>query len=186
MYIYLFDHKGSLTGPVEMQPIPGLGVQLPSNAVGLDDELAAPDHGYAWALVAGNPVQLVDHRGLIYHTDTGKSVEWESLGDLPEGYTVKPWPGAFYIWEAGVWQLDQAAQTAAVAAKVLLDRDEKMREATLRIAPLQDARDLSVATVVEEAALLSWKQYRIDLSRIEQQPGYPLTIDWPLSPGSAN
>ena len=58
-------------------------------------------------------------------------------------------------------------------------RDSKLAIATARIAPLQDAVDLGVATPDEEAALLAWKRYRVDLNRldlagqIEQWPSPP-------------
>ena len=61
-------------------------------------------------------------------------------------------------------------------------RDELLRTAALRVAPLQDAVDIGNATEVESARLLQWKSYRIDLMRIEQQEGFPAGIDWPLSP----
>lgn len=71
---------------------------------------------------------------------------------------------------------------ASAASDVNARRDELLGIAALRIAPLQDAADLSKATDAEAAQLLSWKQYRVDLSRIEQQAGFPTVIDWPESP----
>ncbi|VVO63593.1 hypothetical protein PS870_00922 [Pseudomonas fluorescens] len=50
------------------------------------------------------------------------------------------------------------------------------------IAPLQDAIDLGEATEDEIARLKQWKQYRIALSRVVGQPGYPQAIEWPISP----
>lgn len=61
-------------------------------------------------------------------------------------------------------------------------RDELLAVAALRIAPLQDAADLGSATDAEAALLLSWKQYRVELNRIEQQAGFPTVIEWPESP----
>jgi len=54
-----------------------------------------------------------------------------------------------------------------------------------RMGPLQDAVDIARATDDEVARLMLWKGYRVDLSRIEQQEGFPLDIDWPLSPDEA-
>jgi hypothetical protein len=71
-----------------------------------------------------------------------------------------------------------------LAATVQAKRDQLMQRATLRISPLQDAKDLGVATEQEEADLLSWKQYRIALNRISQQPGYPQEVAWPTEPGA--
>ncbi|OLU22536.1 hypothetical protein BVH03_24975 [Pseudomonas sp. PA15(2017)] len=59
-----------------------------------------------------------------------------------------------------------------------------LQVATQAIAPLQDAVDLGEATEAEQAALLAWKRYRIALNRIEQQEGYPHSIEWPASPAA--
>ncbi|WP_010226171.1 tail fiber assembly protein [Pseudomonas donghuensis] len=50
------------------------------------------------------------------------------------------------------------------------------------IAPLQDAVDVEEATEDEAAALNAWKKYRVALSRVPDQPGYPTVIDWPTTP----
>ncbi|MFB1630149.1 tail fiber assembly protein [Pseudomonas sp. AP-1] len=50
------------------------------------------------------------------------------------------------------------------------------------IAPLQDASDVGEATAEEEAMLAAWKKYRIDLSRVPKQPGYPAEVEWPAPP----
>lgn len=68
------------------------------------------------------------------------------------------------------------------AADVMVQRDALLAVATVRIAPLQDAVDLDEATPAEVAALKAWKQYRVLLSRIEQQPGFPAAVDWPKAP----
>ncbi|MBS9429108.1 tail fiber assembly protein [Photorhabdus akhurstii] len=53
-------------------------------------------------------------------------------------------------------------------------------EASQKIAPLQDAVDLEIATKEEDAALLVWKKYRVMLNRIDisQAPD----IEWPEQP----
>ncbi|WP_282444060.1 phage tail assembly chaperone [Pseudomonas faucium] len=33
--------------------------------------------------------------------------------------------------------------------------------------------------------MLAWMNYRVDLSRIEQQPGFPEDVEWPPSPDDA-
>lgn len=181
--IYLIVAGGALDGPITLVEVPGIGCQIPDNAIELEQELTAPPEGFAWALVNGLPGLLADHRGTVYSTANGAAQTFDALGELLEGLTLEPPPGQFYVWNAGAWQLDAAAQEVAAAAQALLSRDEKLRMATVRIAPLQDAHDLGESTAGEEAALLSWKRYRIALSRIEQHPGYPMTIEWPAPPG---
>lgn len=59
----------------------------------------------------------------------------------------------------------------------------QLREiADYHIAPLQDAVDLEEATEEEAVALKAWKKYRIALSRVHDQEGYPTSIDWPQQP----
>jgi hypothetical protein len=71
---------------------------------------------------------------------------------------------------------------APTADEVLAQRDALLAVAALRIAPLQDAVDLDVETGDEVAALTEWKQYRVDLNRIELQAGFPDAIEWPVAP----
>ncbi len=68
------------------------------------------------------------------------------------------------------------------AEMALHQRDALMNEATLKIAPLQDAVELDIATATEKKNLNTWKLYRVALNRIEQQPGFPTQIDWPKAP----
>lgn len=58
-------------------------------------------------------------------------------------------------------------------------RDELLREAALRIEPLQDAVDLEVATEAEALRLKSWKTYRVALVRCDLAA---LPILWPTKP----
>lgn len=184
MNIYLIDQAGSLNGPVILDVVPGLGIQLPSNAVELPELLPEPEADMAWALQGDQPALMVDRRGTVYRKDTGEPVAWSVLGEVPAEYTANPRPGLNYIWEGDAWVLDAAAEETSTRIKVLEARDGRLREAALRIAPLQYAHDLGKSTEQEEAALLAWKLYSVDLSRLEQQAGYPAVIDWPVVPGS--
>lgn len=64
----------------------------------------------------------------------------------------------------------------------LAERDLRLSLAAIRIAPLQDAVDLGESTPEEEAALLAWKRYRVQLNRVDQQVGFPQEIEWPKQP----
>lgn len=61
-------------------------------------------------------------------------------------------------------------------------RDSLLAMAGLRIAPLQDKVDLSKAPPEDIESLIAWKQYRIDVNGVDDQEGYPGTIEWPDSP----
>ena len=180
--IYLIGLGGVLAGPVMLPVVPGIGVQMPDDAIELGQELAAPAEGFVWALVDGAAVQLADHRGTVYSTASGEAQQFVALGELPEGLTIEPPPGQFYVWGAGAWQLDEQAQESAQAFKTTAERDGRMGVAQLRIAPLQYAVNLDMATEQEQSALLAWMRYSVELNRINQQPGYPLTVEWPVSP----
>jgi hypothetical protein len=68
------------------------------------------------------------------------------------------------------------------AAEMLAQRDALLAQAALRIAPLEDAIDLDLETPEDIEALTAWKQYRVELNRIEQQAGFPDAIEWPVAP----
>ena len=100
-------------------------------------------------------------------------------GDMQFGdMEVEDRPSPMHRWIAGAWSLD----ADQVALQLKGERDRLLQEARLRMGPLRDAVELGVATPEESALLLQWKQYRIDLGRIEQQASYPITVAWPVMP----
>ena len=50
------------------------------------------------------------------------------------------------------------------------------------MAPLQDAVDVGEATEQDLFAMKAWKKYRVSLSRVPEQEGYPTVIEWPIVP----
>lgn len=58
-------------------------------------------------------------------------------------------------------------------------RDALLAQATLAIAPLQDAVDLENATSDEVALLKKWKQYRVAVNRVDLTQDSPV---WPTQP----
>lgn len=60
-------------------------------------------------------------------------------------------------------------------------KDSLLALAASKIAPLQDAVDLDIATEEETALLLAWKKYRVLINRIK--PEDAPDIDWPEVPG---
>jgi hypothetical protein len=112
MHIYIADNAGFLTGPVELPVIPGIGIQMPSNAIQLAAKLAKPATGKVWALVGDQPQQLADLRGTVYRTSTGAAEQHSALGDLPEGLTAAPRPSADHRWTGSSWAFDAVLQAA--------------------------------------------------------------------------
>jgi hypothetical protein len=98
--------------------------------------------------------------------------------------------GALYVNPTGDSLVALGASAAEVSgvmralaeSDALEKRDAHLGLAALRIAPLQDAVDLGVATEIEAAQLLAWKGYRVDLNRITEQEGYPGAVAWPEPP----
>lgn len=112
--IYLILAGSVLDGPVTLVEVPGIGCQMPDNAIELEQELTPPPEGFAWALVSGVPALLADHRGTVYSKESGESRPHNVLGDLPEGLTALEWPGRLYVWAGDSWTLDEAAQLEAM------------------------------------------------------------------------
>ncbi|WP_272680917.1 tail fiber assembly protein [Providencia sp. PROV129] len=52
-----------------------------------------------------------------------------------------------------------------------------LNEATAAIAPLQDAVDLGIATDEERAQLRAWKEYRVQVNRVDV--GLGMNVNWP-------
>ncbi|MDU1062619.1 MAG: tail fiber assembly protein [Leclercia adecarboxylata] len=62
------------------------------------------------------------------------------------------------------------------------EKSQRLAQATVQIAPLQDAVDLGIATDVEAAQLSAWKMYRVEVNRIDTSTAPE--IEWPSSPTS--
>ncbi|KMW71787.1 hypothetical protein TI10_19555 [Photorhabdus luminescens subsp. luminescens] len=54
-----------------------------------------------------------------------------------------------------------------------------LEQAAIKIAPLQDAIDLSIATDSEITTLMAWKKYRVTLNRMDTTVQ---NIEWPEHP----
>lgn len=100
--------------------------------------------------------------------------------DLGERLTAAP---GLIDWS----QVITAETKAQAAAEQLLstlvsDMAQRRAVADAAIAPLQDALELDEATEAEAALLKEWKRYRVALSRLPEQEGYPSEVDWPAPP----
>ncbi|WP_018929241.1 hypothetical protein [Pseudomonas umsongensis] len=116
--IYLIHPSGILEGPVELPIVPGLGTQLPFNALELNKVLPPARVGHTWCVVNGVPEELADLRGEVYDTTTGEPSQFTQLGDLPEGLTDIPRPTPTHRWQAGAWAQDASSLHAAKTADI--------------------------------------------------------------------
>jgi hypothetical protein len=182
-YYVVNETTRELTGPIELPIIPGIGIQVPGNVIELAEQLPPTEPGYVWIWRNGIPSQLIDLRNtIVYYKDTGMATYWSELGPLPDSLTSKARPGDYYVWKNNDWELDLAAQRAAAVAQADIERDKRLQEAVIRVAPLQYAYELGEAYSDQLTVLQAWKRYALMLAKIELQPDYPLSIDWPVAP----
>jgi len=67
-------------------------------------------------------------------------------------------------------------------AGAIAQRNELLREATTQIDPLQDAVDLGTETEKEAARLRQWKQFRVDVNRVDTSLPDPVWPNHPIEP----
>ncbi|EAA7553523.1 tail fiber assembly protein, partial [Salmonella enterica] len=79
--------------------------------------------------------------------------------------------------KAKVWVKDEAAETAARLREAEGNKSRLLQMASGKIAPLQDAVDLGIATDDEKAQLDEWKKYRVLVNRVDTT-----NPDWPQKP----
>ncbi|WP_373920965.1 tail fiber assembly protein [Salmonella enterica] len=123
-----------------------------------------------------------DHRGeMVYDTTTGNQVYISAPGPLPENVTSVSLGGEYQKWDskAKVWVKDEAAEKAAQLRQAEETKNRLLQIASEKIAPLQDAVDLDIATDDEKAQLDEWKKYRILVNRVDTS-----NPDWPEKPAS--
>ncbi|WP_420489102.1 tail fiber assembly protein [Lelliottia amnigena] len=60
------------------------------------------------------------------------------------------------------------------------EKAQRLNDATIAIAPLQDAVDLGIATEDEIAQLNAWKNYRVEVNRVDTSAAP--NISWPIPP----
>ncbi|EHM1529086.1 tail fiber assembly protein [Salmonella enterica subsp. enterica serovar Typhimurium] len=121
-----------------------------------------------------------DHRGeTVYDTTTGNQVYISSPGPLPENVTSVSPDGEYQKWNGKAWVKDEVAETAARLREAEGTKSRLLQTAAEKIAPLQDAVDLEIATDDEKVQLDEWKKYRVLVSRVDTT-----NPDWPDVPVS--
>lgn len=136
-------------------------------------------HGDHWMLVA-------DHRGqTAYDKQTRAASKISDPGEVPVTQTLVAPSSPFDVWdeEHDIWVKNVDAERNWHRQQAEAQRNMLMAEANQQLAILADAVDLGIATDAEQAAYTAWRQYRVQLSRLDltQQP-----IAWPLKPATAS
>lgn len=93
-----------------------------------------------------------DHRGeTVYDTTTGNQVYISDPGPLPENVSSVSPDGEYQKWDGKAWVKDEVAETAAQLREAEETKKRLLQTASEKIAPLQDAVDLEIATDDEKA-----------------------------------
>lgn len=121
-----------------------------------------------WSLVE-------DHRGTtVYDIHTGEAITINQLGKLPDDVVSVAPEGHFVKWDGKKWVHDTEAEKMAQVTQVTQQKESLLALAASKIAPLQDAVDLDIATEAEAELLLAWKKCRVLLNRVDtSMPEWP-------------
>ena len=94
---------------------------------------------------------------------------------------LDPMPGQRWTYDGTTFAAPVPYQPTPEEIKAVntSTRDYLLAQATLAIAPLQDAVDLDEATAQEIALLKKWKQYRVAVNRVDLTQASPI---WPTQP----
>lgn len=137
--IYLIFAGGVLDGPITLTEVPGIGCQMPDNAVELPGVLPDPANGYVWAMLGTEPVELLDRRGTVYSTASGAAQQHNVLGELPEGLTADPRPSPVHAWTGGQWEISAElvaqlhAEAEAKAWELIKAERDRRKEAGFKV-----------------------------------------------------
>lgn len=116
-----------------------------------------------------------DHRGkTVYDIHTGEAIKVNQLGKLPDDVVSVAPEGHFVKWDGKKWVHDTEAEKMAQITQATQQKESLLALAASKIAPLQDAVDLDIATEAEAALLLAWKKCRVLLNRVDtSKPEWP-------------
>ncbi|EDS6427190.1 tail fiber assembly protein [Salmonella enterica subsp. enterica] len=164
------------TGDAYIPPHTG----LPANCT----DIAPPDIPASYIAVFDAETETwslhEDHRGeTVYDTTTGNQIYISEPGPLPENVTSVSPGGEYQKWDGKAWVKDEAAETAARLREAEGTKSRLLQMASEKVAPLQDAVDLDIATDDEKAQLDEWKKYRVLVNRVDTSKP-----DWPDVPVS--
>lgn len=157
------------------------GVGLP--ALSFADVPTLPTAGFALvrSVDGAQWENLPDYRGqTAYSTETGQPEAVTLIGELAQGLTFQAPQTPYDTWNGKKWTTDTAAQQEAAITAAKDELTQRQRVAAEKIVLLGDAVSLEMATEAEASALLAWKAYRIELSRVSLDTAPD--IDWPKEP----
>jgi len=142
------------------------GIGLP--AFSCVDEPPAVKTGVVICRLDGQWQYVKDLRGQkAYNKQTAAEVEINELGELSDTLTLIKPKTEFDYWDGSEWVTDIDKQNNAIINNNKLLKGSLLSHANEKIAYLQDAVDLEIATDEEIALLKEWKKYRVLLNRLD-------------------
>lgn len=145
--------------------------------------------GYTQIFDGQNWAYVVDHRGKMqYNTTTREESEIKYFGEIKDGYTLLKPKNEFYNWNSVLkkWVEDKDAKEVALKETTLAQAKAEyarlMQIVNTELAPLNDAADLLIISEPEIERRKQLQTYRVHLSRVPQQEGYPELIEYPEYP----
>ncbi|MEG3387283.1 tail fiber assembly protein, partial [Salmonella enterica] len=113
----------------------------------------------------------------LFTSGNGSQHRTSAPGPLPENVTSVSPDGEYQKWDGKAWVKDEAAEKAAQLRQAEETKSRLLQMASGKIAPLQDAVDLGLATDEEKSQLAEWKKYRVLVNRVNTS-----SPDWPDIP----
>ncbi|WP_340619946.1 tail fiber assembly protein [Xenorhabdus siamensis] len=159
-----------------------IGVTLSAGSYLDEPKLSKAPNKVICRTVDGKSWEYVpDYRGKkAYHIKTREHIEIMEIGDLPTELTLLEPKTPFDKWNGTQWVTDIEAQHQHEVQQAKSQKQQLLIEVFHRIAPLQDAVDLGIATDAEKSALTAWRKYRVLLSRVDCS--IAPDIVWPEQP----
>ncbi|KFX14810.1 tail fiber assembly protein [Pectobacterium parvum] len=156
------------------------GVGLPADSYA--DEPQLPPVGQALRRSADGKAwePVPDHRGqTVYSTETRQAQTVTQFGELPENMTFLAPATEFDRWDGAAWVTNLEAQQLATTKSLQQELAARRATANTRIAELNYAVDLAIATDEEQERLTQWKIYLVTLNRIDFTAA---SVVWPEAP----
>lgn len=161
------------------------GATLPAEAVGCNFVIAPVERiNGALVLTLMLPHDADAPEGARFPVDLYPADGQVQLPGLDLGERLPAYPGVIDWSQVITAEAKAHAAAEQLLATVVSEQAQRRAVADEAIAPLQDAVELEEATEAEAALLKEWKRYRVALSRLPEQEGYPTSIDWPLIPNN--
>ncbi|MBI0438537.1 tail fiber assembly protein [Dickeya dianthicola] len=157
------------------------GIGIPAHSFPDAPPQAQPQQAILRRSDASGWDSVADYRGkTVYDKQTRQASVISQPGDLPDTLTLLAPASAYDVWQADGWVTDDKAQQAAQVSAAQQQMAGYLAQAEKRLAVLQYAVELEMATEQETQALKNWKTYMVQLSRLDVSSAP--AIDWPTMP----